>query len=144
MPEDEHTGAEEPEEDEIEARIKEMHAKTSEVADKHRSEADFDEDMLRRMDDIAEKARGLRAAGEKKEEAKAETRTVAAEDSKGLGLGFTVAYTIVGVPLLGIGIGWFIDRAAGTTVAKGLGAVIGMVVGVALVMTMINRTQEKK
>ncbi len=126
-------------EDTADSLIQEMHAKTGEVADAHRSAADFDEDTLRKMDEIADRARSLRKANEQKEEVKTETRKVQAEDSKGLGLGFSVAYTLIGVPILGVGAGWLLDRALKSTVFMGVGAIVGMVIGIVLVILMVNK-----
>lgn len=127
------------EEDNSDSLIQEMHSKTGEVVEAHRSAADFDEETLRKMDEIAERARDLRKETEKKEETKVETRKTQAEESRGLGLGFTVAYTLICVPMLGVGIGWFADRATKSTLFMGVGAILGMVIGVVLVIMMVNK-----
>jgi len=62
-----------------------------------------------------------------------------AEAAQGLGNGLAVAYAIIGVPMLGFGIGWLIDRQNGGSLFGSLGAVLGMIIGMAYAMFILNR-----
>jgi len=62
-----------------------------------------------------------------------------AESYRGLGVGLTIAYTILGFPMLGIGIGWLIDRNNPGGSAMGIGAIVGSFVGVGAAVWMLNR-----
>lgn len=61
----------------------------------------------------------------------------------GLGVGLSVAYTLVGMSLAGFGIGWLIDRGSGSYIAQGigtlLGATIGLVAGIYTIIKAQNR-----
>jgi len=63
----------------------------------------------------------------------------------GLGVGLSVAYTLVGMALAGWGIGWLIDRNAGTgsTLAQGLGTLVGATFGLAAGIFTIIRAQNR-
>lgn len=50
---------------------------------------------------------------------------VGAEGGKNLGKGLRLAYAIIGLPLVGFGIGWLIDRQIGGTTWQGLMTVAG-------------------
>ncbi|HRK22796.1 MAG TPA: hypothetical protein PLX06_13355 [Fimbriimonadaceae bacterium] len=66
------------------------------------------------------------------------------ESARGLGAGITVAYAIIGFPLIGAGIGWLLATEESRQTAMGLGVVVGMVIGVTFGMILLNRFQSKK
>lgn len=59
------------------------------------------------------------------------------EDYRGLGFGLAVAYAIIGFPLLGAAIGWFVDRGTGAKVWVGYCALIGTFMGVGVAIWML-------
>jgi len=61
------------------------------------------------------------------------------EAARGLGVGLSIAYTILGVPLVGLAIGWALDSHYQSNVFKGLGTVSGAVLGIILAFWMMNR-----
>ena len=61
------------------------------------------------------------------------------ESTKGLGLGMTLAYAIVGVPVFGYGIGFLVDKSNGTTTYAGIGMLIGCLVGIAVAVLMLSK-----
>jgi hypothetical protein len=61
----------------------------------------------------------------------------------GIGVGISIAYTMVGATLAGLGIGWLIDRAAGTQIFRYVGTLIGAVVGLAGAIFTVVRAQNK-
>jgi F0F1-type ATP synthase assembly protein I len=63
------------------------------------------------------------------------------ESARGLGLGFSIGYAILGLPLLGYGIGWLIDRQLGTKTIGGFGMLIGATLGVVFAIVQLNRQQ---
>lgn len=57
---------------------------------------------------------------------------------RGLGIGLTAAYALVGMMILGFVVGWLIDgRVAGTGTA--FGGLLGTVLGIGFVLWLINR-----
>lgn len=87
-------------------------------------------ELDRKVDDLrtraSESKRRLEVATKKDE------RTLKSEQeaARGLGFGLQVAYTIIGMPLMGAAIGYGIDSAMNTTVWKGYVSVIFMAIGV--------------
>ncbi|MGV3615791.1 MAG: hypothetical protein ACO1SV_10700 [Fimbriimonas sp.] len=100
---------------------------------------DFDE-RLRDLEARAEAAKQRRQGKASAEQRKIERE---ADSNRGLGVGLTVAYAIIGVPLFGILVGWLVDRSMGTDLFKGLGALLGSIVGVAGAVFILNRYQNR-
>ena len=101
---------------------------------------DFDAKLrdLEARAQAAKDRREVKASTERKQLARS------AEDARGLGMGMAVAYTIIGLPIAGIGIGWLIDQSQGTTIFRGFGAVIGSILGIVGAMLMLNRNQNRR
>lgn len=95
----------------------------------------FDEKLA----DLERRAIEAKARREEAESRKSKALKKDAESHRGLGVGLTVAYTIIGMPLLGIGIGWLIDVNQGTQAYRGLGALIGSVLGVIGAVIVLQR-----
>lgn len=66
-----------------------------------------------------------------------------AESQRGLGVGLTVAYAIVGVPLFAIAIGWVVDQRLGTDIYRGMGALIGSILGIVGAVFILNKYQNR-
>jgi hypothetical protein len=59
---------------------------------------------------------------------------------RGLGVGISAAYFLVGAMAAGFGIGWLIDKSIGASqTGTAIGGLLGCVVGIAGVVWMINR-----
>lgn len=61
------------------------------------------------------------------------------ESTKGLGLGMTLAYAIVGVPVFGYFAGFAVDKSLGTNTWAGIGMLIGALIGIAAAVVMLSR-----
>ena len=62
--------------------------------------------------------------------------------TKGLGVGMAMAYTMLGLPLLGLGLGYLLNRVfPGPWIA--LGVVAGFVAGVAFALALGNREKDR-
>ncbi len=128
---------------EIELKLRDI---DSRFADQHESRQEKErlsaaelKDGLKNLHVRAEgwKVRTAAQSAEKKRQAMADVHV-----AKGLGLGLTVAYTIIGVPLAGLAVGWVIDHYAGTTTAKGIGMLIGAGIGMAMALFILKRSSE--
>lgn len=101
----------------------------------------LDEEFERRMKSLEERASAHRELREN-EKREQERRTRGDRDAaRGLGLGLSVAYTIIGLPVFGYGVGWLISRSTGSTTVAGFGMLIGAVLGIAVAIVMLNRQQ---
>lgn len=123
--------------DEVTARfhaIEERLEETGEVAKAQALEDEFDQrlkDLGKRLD----KARGR--------ETQAKSAPLKGErdpsNYRGLGVGITAGYALVGCMLFGWFIGWLLDRRSGGNVYQAFLALGGSVVGVGFAIWMINR-----
>lgn len=100
-----------------------------------RRESEFDV-RLRDLETRAEKARQDREEQVRQEERRRNTER---DSAQGLGIGLSIAYTILGLPLLGAGIGWLVDRQLDATFWMGMGAFIGAAAGIFMAILMLNR-----
>jgi F0F1-type ATP synthase assembly protein I len=135
----------EPNEDPREIRLRQLEEELEQASAAHREkvtgiQSEFDERMRNletKLDRVREQREGKRV--------QEQVRTnIDASASKGLGLGLQIAYTIIGLPLIGALIGYFIDRATGATLWTGLLAVAGMAGGVTLTVMFMGRSSNQK
>jgi F0F1-type ATP synthase assembly protein I len=130
-----------PELDELELRLQEIDKRIADAGQTGRaSAANFDDDLEAGLKRVESRAAEAKAA---QEALRSEAERIGAADgdsARGLGVGLSIAYTIIGVPLLGVLVGWIVDSQLGTNVWKGLGMLIGAVIGIALAFVFLNRT----
>ncbi len=100
---------------------------------------DFD-DRLRQLEEKAAKASG-RFQKEKKEE----SRKMASdsEAARGLGVGLSIAYTLIGLPMVGVAVGWWLDNRFHTEIWKSLLILIGSVAAIAYTVFTLNQQNSK-
>ncbi len=60
----------------------------------------------------------------------------------GVGVGLSVAYTLIGAILVGFGIGWLIDRSSHGYIGQALGTLLGAIAGIAGAVFTIVRAQK--
>lgn len=65
-------------------------------------------------------------------------------DAKGLGVGMSLVYTIIGLPLFGAVIGWFIDQGQHTKLWQSVGLLIGGILAIIAVAAMLKRANQDK
>ncbi|MBL8088369.1 MAG: hypothetical protein JNM85_09925 [Chthonomonas sp.] len=95
---------------------------------------------MQKLEDRAKESRNKREA-EKREKLKELKQS--GEDARGLGIGMQIAYTILGLPLVGFVVGMLIDRSTHSTVwqnALGLG---GTFLGVGAALVLLNRENKR-
>lgn len=128
----------EPEPDSYEAKIAEMQAsaealKAPELPDE--VEDQFDQ----RMKELEARASKVKAARDNQKAQEVRRERQDRDAARGLGFGLSIAYTIIGLPIFGFGIGWLIDRSTKTDHWKGLFMLAGAVIGIAMAFVMMNR-----
>lgn len=120
----------------LEREIDEAKARhEAETQDIHDEFTDRARRLNERLGAVKQEHEGRKA----KEEVRAKSDASA---SKGLGVGLSIAYTIIGLPLVGIGIGWLLDQQLHTNVWKGILATIGACAGIAITVMLMNRANE--
>jgi F0F1-type ATP synthase assembly protein I len=78
-------------------------------------------------------------AARRKYEANKGSSQLDPKTSRGLGIGLSAAYAIIGLPLVGAGLGWLLDRALGTAFFVVVGVVAGLVGGMWHAVQLSNR-----
>ncbi len=125
----------EAEPDEVEARFQALDKK-------------FDEDRIElpNTDEFEERFRKLESqVGDSKSKRAEQDRQAArrqksdSEAARGAGIGLTVAYAILGTPMMGALIGYLMDREFGTNLWKGVLTLLGAVIGVTFAVVTTNR-----
>jgi F0F1-type ATP synthase assembly protein I len=104
---------------------------------------DFDAEFEERLSALERRAGKVRTRREGQVVEEKRRRELQQSDAKGLGVGLSIAYTIIGLPLVLAGVGWLIDRRLETDLYMGLGMVIGAFAGVMMAFVILNRTQDK-
>jgi F0F1-type ATP synthase assembly protein I len=104
--------------------------------------AEFDDEMRRELEEIERKARTTKAQHRKNEAKIAADRRTSAEDQRALGVGLNIAFAIVGLPLVGAGIGWLLNRQLGTPIWTGILSLAGATLGIVYAIYVLNRTQK--
>lgn len=99
------------------------------------------EDKFAQLEAKMERVKTQREAAQRTEQKKLAS---SAESSRGLGVGMSIAYTIIGVPLVGIAIGYAFDSSNGGNTGRSVGALLGSIIGVVGAVIMLNRTQQHR
>ena len=94
----------------------------------------------RRLTDLERRAGAQKATREARKEQEARRQAKDADAARGLGVGMTAAYAILGMPLLGAGLGWLVDQRLGTNVWLGLGMLAGATAGVGFALFVLQRS----
>lgn len=114
-------------------------AEVGTVASQAASAAEHDEafdERLRELESRAEKHRIVREAARAKTQRQ---QSKDADSARGLGVGMTIAYAILGMPLVGAGLGWLLDERLGVKIWMGIGMLLGAVAGIGFAVLTINR-----
>ncbi len=99
------------------------------------------EDFERRAEDLHDRAADAADRYRARQRIETHRRTSDGEAARGIGTGLSVAYTILGFPLVGFGVGWLIDRYVrhgGNSWQSALG-LIGAGAGVWIAIVMVNQ-----
>jgi len=102
------------------------------------------QEFEQRLQAIEAKAKAARQEHAKVLEPTEHQKKLSAESASGLGFGLAVAYTIVGIPLFMVVIGWWIDRITDSNVFLSLFALIGSVLGIVVAVILVNRQNAPK
>lgn len=128
-------------EDPIEKGLQDLQRQADELKVESKGEqidAEFEERM-RKLEERVQESKTVREAQQRETKRQLQSER---ESARGLGIGLSIAYTIIGLPLFGYGVGYFIDQSTGGQAAKGIAMMIGAIAGIAMAFVMLNR-QEK-
>jgi F0F1-type ATP synthase assembly protein I len=99
------------------------------VSERARKAAEEGEAALRdiegRLTDLESRSSRLATAHKAAEEEVARNSITGSAAGRGLGRGLAAAYALIGMPLLGLGLGWLLDRGTDSNVFSLVGFVLG-------------------
>jgi len=130
-------------EDELDRRIRELGLEES-PSEQARAEGDkIDDEFESRLKALEDKAQAHRQVRNNQKREAERKQTSDRESARGLGVGLSIAYTIIGMPIVGLIIGWILDRGTESQTYKGLGVVVGMVLGIAAGLAILAKSNRQ-
>lgn len=103
----------------------------------------IDPELRERVEKFGRKVDEIGARRESQQRAKKTRAELDSDAARGLGVGMMVAYLIIGVPLIGALIGYFVDRATKSGNGTAIGVVAGAILGVAMAISVMNRANRE-
>ena len=100
---------------------------------------ELDQEFHERMRLVQEKAAGMKTIRDNAIKEESRKNKSEQESARGLGIGLHVAYALIGLPLMGAAVGWFLDSRLGVEMWKGIGVVAGLAIAIAYTVMMMNR-----
>lgn len=119
--------------DEISAEVESAKAKGDKIDDEFAS-------RLKALEDRAHAQKQIRENKKREENRRMESDR---DSARGLGVGLSIAYTLIGLPLLGLAIGWYLDSGSGGQTYKGIGAVAGTALGIVMTVILLSRADRQ-
>lgn len=105
---------------------------------------EVDDDFEQRLAQIEAKAGEARQKREvqKRMEREREGRDVST--TRGLGIGLSIAYTIIGLPMIGLAIGWYLDNRYNANAWKPILVMAGATIAIVFAVVQLNRSESGK
>lgn len=99
------------------------------------------EERLARFEERAEEAKKKRDAQKALER---ERQVSDVSTSRGLGVGLSIAYTIIGLPMVGLAIGWYLDNRFHANAWKPMLVMAGATAAIVYAVVQLNRNENGK
>jgi F0F1-type ATP synthase assembly protein I len=133
-------------EDELDRRVRELGLdQPPSIAEEAKLKADkIDDEFSERLRALENKARTHKIIRDNQAKETDRKMRSDAQSAKGLGVGLSVAYTIIGLPLAGVAIGWLIDQRMGTQTYRSIGVLLGSVLGIAAALAILSRANRSE
>ncbi len=130
--------------EDIESRLLELEGEL-EVAKQQRKNGDalFDAEFEQRLEAFHGRVDKMKETRQEKERDTHRTQVRDRDSARGLGIGLSIAYTIIGMPLAGAGLGWLLDRALGTQTFVGIGVLVFGALGMFVALFVLSRNDKK-
>ena len=126
-----------------ESTLLEIEDRINAISEEHRQKLSSDEEFEARMAALHEKVDRIQsirqAANRSEKKQQASDGKVAAS----MGIGLSIAYTIIGCPLAGYGIGYLIDMQMGTTTIRSYAAMVGIIIGMGVAFVLIQKSNNQ-
>jgi F0F1-type ATP synthase assembly protein I len=104
----------------------------------------FDAEFEERLSQVEQRAKAAKVKREA-EKRQQETKFRAEQsDARGLGAGLSIAYVLIGLPLAGAALGWFLDRNTGANTWQATLVLLGAVGGLVMAFVILGRTNKRE
>lgn len=131
-------------EDELDRRIRELGLDDSPGIEKAKQEADkIDDDFEARLKTLEDRAKSQKLVRENKEREVQRKQNAERDSARGLGIGLSIAYTIIGMPILGLIIGYILDGGNASQTYKSIGVLAGAVLGIVMTFVILARANRQ-
>ena len=131
-------------EDELDRRIRELGLDESPSLEKARQEADkIDDDFEARLKSLEDRAKSQKLVRDNKEREVQRKQNSERDSARGLGIGLSIAYTIIGMPILGLIIGYILDGGNTSQTYKSIGVLAGAVLGIVMTFVILARANRQ-
>jgi len=131
-------------EDQLDRRIRELGLDESPSIEKARQEADkIDDDFEARLKSLEDRAKSQKLVRDNKEREVQRKQNAERDSARGLGIGLSIAYTIIGMPILGLIIGYILDGGNTSQTYKSIGVLAGAVLGIVMTFVILARANRQ-
>ena len=126
-----------------EIRLSELEQEFEETRAKHdKQAAEIKDEFGTKMRDLEERINKIKEQREAAQSMELRKSKSEGEDARGLGVGLSIAYTFIGMPLGGALVGWLLDRMLHTSFLLGICTVIGVGFGLTYTILLMNRANK--
>lgn len=127
--------------DDFEERVEAMLRRSDALHEKPEP-TEFDETLERKIADIESRASIQKQKAETAKRLEREQRQSNVSTSRGLGIGLSIAYTIIGLPMIGLAVGWYLDNRYHANAWKAILVMAGAVIAIVYAVLQLNRSEK--
>lgn len=124
-------------------RLRELAADESALDAAREESAALDDEFHRRLDDLGARASQSREKRQRQVREEERSRTFDRDTARGTGVGLQVAYMIIGFPMAGLGLGWYLDDRFDANAWKPILVMGGATLGILMALVTLNRLERK-
>jgi F0F1-type ATP synthase assembly protein I len=131
-------------EDELDRRIRELGLDDSPSIEQARQATDkIDDDFEARLKSLEERAKSQKLIRDNKEREVVRKQNAERDSARGLGIGLSIAYTIIGLPVLGLIIGYILDGGNASQTYKSIGVLAGAALGIVMTFVILAKANRQ-
>jgi len=126
-----------------ESTLLDIEERINAISEEHRQKLSSDDEFEARMAALHEKVDRIQSARLAANRTERKRQASDGKAAAGMGMGLSIAYTIIGCPIVGYGIGYLIDMQAGTTTMRSYAAMAGIVIGMGTALFLIKKSNSQ-
>jgi F0F1-type ATP synthase assembly protein I len=103
----------------------------------------IDDEFSQRLHALEEKAKAQKLIRDDQKRQMERKQESDRDSARGLGIGLSIAYTLIGCPILGLIIGFLLDGPSGSMTYKNWGMGLGCLLGIMLTFFLLSKANRK-